>query len=153
MYIYSGVLLRYKKEQNWIIHSDVDETRVCHTEWSKSGRGKYRILIYILWNLERCHSQTYLQSKNKDKYIEEAIVNTAEWGVAEMSWETSSDIKSLPRIKQIVEKLPLVHTVNSAQCCDDLEGWDGKRREAQEGENKCTHIADSRCRTAEANTL
>ena len=95
MYIYNAVLLRYKKEQNWIIHSDVDETRVCHTERGKSGRGRYRILMYILWNVEKCHSRTYLQGKNKDEDIEDAIVNTVEWEVADMSLETSIDIYTL----------------------------------------------------------
>ena len=36
-----------------------------------------------------------LQGKNRDKYIEDAIVNTVEWGVAEMSLETSINIYTL----------------------------------------------------------
>ena len=32
VHIYNGILLSHKKEQNWIICSDVDEPRVCHTE-------------------------------------------------------------------------------------------------------------------------
>ena len=29
---HSGILLSHKKERNWVIYSDVDEPRVCHTE-------------------------------------------------------------------------------------------------------------------------
>ena len=29
-----------KKEKNWVICSDVDEPRLCHTEWSKWKREK-----------------------------------------------------------------------------------------------------------------
>ena len=32
VHIYNGILLSYKKEQNRVICSDVDELRVCHTE-------------------------------------------------------------------------------------------------------------------------
>ena len=37
---YNEMLLSYKKERNWVIFSDMDEPRVCHTEWSKSEREK-----------------------------------------------------------------------------------------------------------------
>ena len=40
VHIYSGMLLSHKKEQNWVICSDVDKPRVCHTEWSKSEKEK-----------------------------------------------------------------------------------------------------------------
>ena len=36
--------------------------------------------------------------------------------------------------------------------CDDLEEWDGGKKEAQEGGDLCVHIADSRCGTPETNT-
>ena len=38
--IYNDILLRHKKEQKWVICSDVDETRACYTEWSESERKK-----------------------------------------------------------------------------------------------------------------
>ena len=31
-YIYNGIFLSHKKEQNWVICRDVDGPRVCHTE-------------------------------------------------------------------------------------------------------------------------
>ena len=37
-HIYNGILLSHKKKQNWVICSEVDGPRVCHTEWSKSER-------------------------------------------------------------------------------------------------------------------
>ena len=47
-----GLLLSYKKKQKCAIFRAVDETRVCHTEWSKSEREKQisHIKAYI-WNL------------------------------------------------------------------------------------------------------
>ena len=47
VHIHNGILLSHKKEQNWVICSDVDEPRVCHTEWSKSEERKYHILLHI----------------------------------------------------------------------------------------------------------
>ena len=37
---YDGVLLSHKKEQNSVICRDVDWSRDCHTEWSKSEEEK-----------------------------------------------------------------------------------------------------------------
>ena len=50
VHIYSGILFSHKKELNWVICSDVDEPRVCHTESSKSDREKYHILTHINGN-------------------------------------------------------------------------------------------------------
>ena len=43
----------------------------------------------------------------------------------------------------------------SSVLCDDLEGWDGGwgGREALEGRDRCIHIADSLCCTAETSTI
>ena len=32
VHIHNGILLRHRKEQNWVICSDVNEPIVCHTE-------------------------------------------------------------------------------------------------------------------------
>ena len=37
---YDGILLSHKKEQHWVICSDVDERILCHTAWSKPEREK-----------------------------------------------------------------------------------------------------------------
>ena len=37
-HIYNGILLIHKKKQSWVICSEVDGPRVCHTEWRKSER-------------------------------------------------------------------------------------------------------------------
>ena len=39
-HIYNGILLSHKKKWNWVICSEVDGPRVCHTERSKSEREK-----------------------------------------------------------------------------------------------------------------
>ena len=53
VHIYNGILLSHKKERNWVICRDVDGSRDCHTEWSKSEREKQ--ISYFnayMWNLE-----------------------------------------------------------------------------------------------------
>ena len=53
-HIYSGILLIHKKKRNWVICSEVDGPRVCHTEWSKSEREKQ--ILYAntyIWNLKK----------------------------------------------------------------------------------------------------
>ena len=47
----------------WVSSSEVDETRACHTEWSKSEKEK-QISLYIdgyLWSLEKWYRWIYLQ--------------------------------------------------------------------------------------------
>ena len=53
-HIYDGILISHKKKQNWVICSEVDGPRICHTEWSKSEREKQipYANIYI-WNLKK----------------------------------------------------------------------------------------------------
>ena len=52
-HIYNGIVLSHKKKQNWVIYSEMDGPRVCHTEWSKSEREKQ--IPYAntyIWNLK-----------------------------------------------------------------------------------------------------
>ena len=51
--IYNGILLSHKKEQNWVICRDMDGSRDCHTQWSKSEREKQISYIAYMWNLEK----------------------------------------------------------------------------------------------------
>ena len=54
VHIYNGLLLRHKKERNWVSCSEVDGPWVCHTEWSKSEREKQ--IPYAnayIWNLKK----------------------------------------------------------------------------------------------------
>ena len=51
-HIYNGILLSHKKEWNWVICSEVDGPRVCHTKWIKSEREKQiPYAITYIWNL------------------------------------------------------------------------------------------------------
>jgi len=60
--------ISHKKEHIWVSSDEVDEPRVCHTEWSKSEREK-QISHFntYLWNLERLFCWTYLQGGNGDR--------------------------------------------------------------------------------------
>ena len=53
-HIYNGILLSHRKKWNWVICSEVDGPRVCHTEWSKLEREKQ--ILYAntyIWNLRK----------------------------------------------------------------------------------------------------
>ena len=53
IHIHNGILLNHKKEKNHAICSNMDGPRECHTEWSKSDRGR-----------QMSYGVTYVQSKN-----------------------------------------------------------------------------------------
>ena len=79
---YSGISLSHTKECIWVSPSEVDVPRDYYTEWGKSEREKQ--LLYTntyIWNLERWHCWTYLQSSNGAD-IENRLMDTAcrEWG-------------------------------------------------------------------------
>ena len=59
-HIYNGILLSHKKKRNWVICSEVDGPRVCHTEWSTSEREK-----------QIPYANIYMESKKKKKVSEE----------------------------------------------------------------------------------
>ena len=44
---YNGVLRSHKKEYIWGNANEVDEPRAYYTEWSKSEKNKYHILMHI----------------------------------------------------------------------------------------------------------
>ena len=92
VHIYNGILLSHKKEWNWVICRDVDEPRVCHTEWSKPEREKQ--ISYIstyMCSLEKWYRWTYLQGRNKDADVENRHMDIAGEGEGRMNWEISND--------------------------------------------------------------
>ena len=50
-HIHNGILLSYKQGCIWVSSDEVDKSRAYYTEWSKSEREKYLILmrIYGIW--------------------------------------------------------------------------------------------------------
>ena len=47
VHIYNGILLSHEKERNCVICRDMDGSRDCHTQWSKSEReNQIRILMH-----------------------------------------------------------------------------------------------------------
>ena len=73
-----GILLSHKKEWNWPICSDMEEPRVCHTEWSKSEREKQILYMSIYtWSLEKQYRWIYFQGRNRDTDVENRLVDTA----------------------------------------------------------------------------
>ena len=70
---WNGQSLSHEEERNWTICSNVDEARVCHTEWSKSEREKEIHINTGMWNLEKWSWWTYLQRRNRDGRIENQL--------------------------------------------------------------------------------
>ena len=65
-HIYNGLFLSHKKKRNWVICSEVDGPRDCHTEWSKSEREKQ--ILYAntyIWNLRNKQKNGHEEPRGK----------------------------------------------------------------------------------------
>ena len=64
VHVYNGILLSHKKELNWVISRDGNESKVCQTEWNKSEREKQILYIYKERQCQRMlklqHNYTHL---------------------------------------------------------------------------------------------
>ena len=105
------ILLSHKKEQTWAICRDVDGSRDCYTEWSKSEREKQ--ILYVnayMWNLEKWYRWTGLQGRNRDTDVENKHMDTKggkRRGGGDgggMNWEIGLDMYTLICIKWITNK-------------------------------------------------
>ena len=97
---YNGMLFSRKKERYWVICSDVDEPRDCHTEWSKSEREKQvSYTNTYMWNLEKWYGWTYLQGRNRDAEVENGWVDMEGGEVAGTNWETEMEVRAPPCVK------------------------------------------------------
>ena len=53
VYIYNGILLSHKKEQNWVICRDMDGLGRHYAKWNKSDRERQILYdITYMWNLK-----------------------------------------------------------------------------------------------------
>ena len=102
VHIYNGILLSHKKEQNWVICRDMDGSRDCHTEWSKSESEKQILyIISYMWNLEKWYRWTSLHGRNRDTDLENKRMGTkgGKWlaggGGGVMNLEIGIDIYAL----------------------------------------------------------
>ena len=119
-----------QRRKKWVICSDVDGPKGCHTQWSKSER-KIQILyinvcvyiyIYIVhrvvkswtWNLERWCRCDYFQGRNRDSDVENGHVDTVGEGWGGKNQERS--IGSPTCMKQIASWNLLYNTGSSAWC-------------------------------------
>ena len=100
VYIYNGILLSHKKEQNNAICSNMDGPRDCHTEWSKSDRERqisYDI-IYV-WNLKKKGTSELIYKTERIKDVEKKNLHyQGGWGGG-INWEIGIDIYMLLYIK------------------------------------------------------
>ena len=76
VHICDGISFSRKKEQKWVICRDVDKSRVCHTQWSRSEGEKERPHVNAyMWNLEKWSWWTYLQGRDRDADVENGHVD------------------------------------------------------------------------------
>ena len=98
--IKQNILLSNRRKWHWAICGDVDETRVCHTEWSKTEREKQTSYINAyMWNLEKRHWRMYLQGRSRDAGAENGLVGTVGEGESGTDWENSTHIDTLSCVK------------------------------------------------------
>ena len=80
--------------------SDVEEPRLCHTEWNKSGGGKQ--ISYInthMWHLEKWYWWIYLQDRTKDTDVMNEHVDTMKEREGGTNWDSSVNMYPLVCVK------------------------------------------------------
>ena len=93
VHTYSEILLNHRKEQTWVICSDVNGLRACHTEWNKSEREKQ--ILTCVSKVQKWSRWAYLQHKNKDIDVENGHVDAEVEGEGEAIWKSRNDIYTL----------------------------------------------------------
>ena len=122
VHIYNGILLSHKKEQNWVICRDVDGSRVCHTEWSKSeGEKQISNINTDMWNLEKWYRWTGLQGRNWDTDVENKRMDTkggklrGGGGGGVMNWAIGIDMYTLMCMRLMTNENLLYKKINKIQ--------------------------------------
>ena len=102
--IYNEILLNHIMNRNWVICSEVDGPRDCHTEWSKSEREEQipYANTYIC-NLKKKHNKwswwTYGLDENKTADIENGLEDKGR-GNGKLGWsERVALTYTLPNVK------------------------------------------------------
>ena len=117
VHMYNEILLSHKKEWNNVICSNMDGSRDCHAEWSKSDReGKISYGIPYMWNLTINDIDELIKQK-ETHWLREWTYNCwwEGWGDGIVR-QFQMDIYTLQYLKWIVNKDLLDSTWNSAQC-------------------------------------
>ena len=98
--IYNGILLSHKKEWNWVICSDVDGHRECHTEWSQKEKIKYSIVMNIsgIWknNIDYiiCKAEIETQTQRTNVWIPRGKVGGGGLETGWHMWTTETTYKT-----------------------------------------------------------
>ena len=82
---------------------------------SEDRKNKYHINTYI-WNLEKWFWWTYLQRRNRDVHVENALVDPSGEGEGRTNGESSINIYTLSCVKQTAGEKLLYDTGSPAQC-------------------------------------
>jgi len=93
-----GYYSAIKKEWCNAIYNDMEESKDCHIEWSRSDRKRQTSCnITYMWHLKK---RTYLQNRGRVTGVEKKLMVTNwERSVGGINWETGTDIYTLLYIK------------------------------------------------------
>ena len=69
-----GILLSHEKEINNAIYSNTDGTGDYHTNWSKSEKDKYHMILLIWGILKKKDKWSYLQNRNRLTDLENKLM-------------------------------------------------------------------------------
>ena len=128
--IYSRILFSHRKKWNLAICRDVDEPEsVMQSEVSQSEK-KTNIVIAYMWNPQKWCRWSCRQGRNRDTDMENGPVDLAREGKAGTNWRSSTDICTLPCVKQTASgSCPTAQGAPcSARCCPGGVGGSGGRR-------------------------
>ena len=148
--IFNGILLSHKKGHIWLSSNKVKNTRAYYTsEASQKEKDKYHLLMQEDGTEEPiCRATAETQTEQPCGY--------SGGGEGGMSWESSTETRTLPQVKQVASESCLYDAESSGQVlCDNAEAWDrlGGWRELQEGRDIHMSMADSCWCMAETHTI
>ena len=118
------------------ICSDVDGPRGYHTEWSESEREEQILYnITYMWNLEKWHRWTYLQSRHRNTDVENGCTDTGGGERGGMRWKNGTDMCAWLYIKYMTSK-NIQYSPRDLPQCSVCPEWEGNPKKSG---HMCTH--------------
>ena len=153
VHIYNGILVSYKKEHTRVSPNEVDEPRSYYTEWSKS-EGERQILCIntCIWNLERWYWKPIYRAA-MEQQTERGDMWTQK-RKERVGWIERTAWKHIHYRMENRYRVGISCVTQGDQPSALWQPrWVGEGREAPEGADICTPVADSRWCMAETNTI
>ena len=149
---------KWLKEQKWVICSDVNGPRVCHTGWSQSVRENKHCTLVHIYTESRKMTQMNLFAGQKERGRQrEQTADTERKGKGRTGWESSTDVYTQPCVTQMASG-KLLHSAGNPSRCSVMTrragtGGRGGRSTRERRYIYILHITDSLCCAAENKTV